>query len=86
MPTIHEFYNSSEAYDASQCYPEIKDGDILVTPEDIAILFKAWPVSIRETLPAESKFHGWERGKDWLSDNPDVAPYLDAYLIASQIH
>jgi hypothetical protein len=84
MPQIHEFYDSGEAYDASQTQEEIKNGDILVSPEDIAILFQAWPVSINDIVPHEIKFHGWVRGKGWI-DNPEAAPYLQSYLIAKEI-
>jgi hypothetical protein len=87
MPQIHEFDDSGWAYDESQCNESIKDGDILVSPEDIAILFQAWPVSIHDYVPHESKFHGWKRPGDWLNwdENPEAEAYLQSYLIAKEI-
>ena len=34
----------SEAYDETQCNDEIKDGDILLVQDGVAILVEAWPV------------------------------------------
>lgn len=44
----HYFGSTGEAYDASQCRDEIKDGDLLVVLNEgvIGFLVQAWPVSI----------------------------------------
>lgn len=42
----HYFEDQGDAYDASQCLDGIKDGDLLVTPNTIGFLFKAWPVVV----------------------------------------
>jgi hypothetical protein len=34
----------SEAYDETQCNDEIKDGDILLVQDGVAVLVEAWPV------------------------------------------
>jgi hypothetical protein len=65
MATVYYFDNSSDAYNGSQCRDEIKDGDILVGKSDrtVAILVKAWPVSI--TRETRGNFHGLEQNVTW---------------------
>lgn len=48
MTTIHTFDSTGEAYNASQCSDEIKDGDILAVPSEhcVGILIQAWPTAI----------------------------------------
>ncbi|MFF4148434.1 hypothetical protein ACFY0A_46115 [Streptomyces sp. NPDC001698] len=45
---VHRFASTREAYDVSQCYDEITDGDVLVVEGEkaIAVLMGAWPVAI----------------------------------------
>lgn len=52
----HFFRSSGEAYDDSQCFDEIADGDLLVIPSEgvIGILVKAWPTA---TTPEAGVFH-----------------------------
>lgn len=47
-PAVHRFDDTTEAYDASQCYDEIKDGDLLVVESEqaIAVLMDAYPVAL----------------------------------------
>lgn len=47
-PTVHRYADSRDAYDASQTYDTIKDGDVLVIePESVVgILVSAWPVAV----------------------------------------
>lgn len=44
---IHFFESTGEAYDACQCAPEIKIGDILFIPsEGVVGIADVWPVAI----------------------------------------
>ncbi|NGO67864.1 hypothetical protein [Streptomyces boncukensis] len=47
-PGTHTFDSSAEAYDASQCRDDIRDGDVLVVPSEgiVAILNRAWPAAL----------------------------------------
>ncbi|WP_330435819.1 hypothetical protein OIC43_37075 [Streptomyces sp. NBC_00825] len=47
-PAVHRFDDTTEAYNASQCYDEIKDGDLLVVASEraIAVLMGAYPVAL----------------------------------------
>lgn len=47
-PTVHTFGDTGEAYDASQCRDEIRDGDILHVPSEsvVGFLFQAWPTAV----------------------------------------
>lgn len=36
----------SEAYDETQCNDEIKDGDILLVQDGVAVLVEAWPTMV----------------------------------------
>lgn len=62
---MHIFPSSSDAYNCSQCYEEIKNGDVLWIPEEkvVGILVEAWPVAVSE---AKGAFHEIDsRVKDW---------------------
>ncbi|WP_405526816.1 hypothetical protein OG426_30545 [Streptomyces canus] len=56
-PAVHRFASTREAYDATQCRDDIRDGDVLVVESErvIGILDAAWPVAITE---AHVEFHG----------------------------
>ncbi|MEU0627727.1 hypothetical protein [Streptomyces sp. NPDC005989] len=47
-PAVHRFDDTTAAYNASQCYDEIKDGDVLVVASEraIAVLMGAYPVAL----------------------------------------
>lgn len=46
-PTIHQFVTTGEAYDACQCYDEIKKGDILLITDDCVVgIADTWPVAV----------------------------------------
>lgn len=56
-PLVHTFGSTVEAYNASQCDDEIRDGDVLSVPSKgvVGILQSAWPTA----LTAEcGEFHG----------------------------
>lgn len=63
-PKIHMFEDTGEAYDSSQCWDEIKDGDILSVPNEraVAVLIEAWPVAISENA---GNFHAPSELLDW---------------------
>lgn len=60
---IHTFNSTGEAYDASQCRDDIKDGDVLTIPSEkvVGFLFKAWPIAV---TPEPGEFHQLEPGTD----------------------
>ena len=81
MVQIHEFNDTGEAYDASQCDDNIKDGDILVTKTGVVgIMCKAWPVAI--TANAES-FHQPMPGETIATVFPEV-DYTESLQVAEQ--
>ncbi|WP_432001586.1 hypothetical protein [Streptomyces sioyaensis] len=47
-PAVHRFDYSDEAYGASQCRDDIRDGDVLVVASEgiVAILNRAWPAAL----------------------------------------
>ena len=47
-PTVHYFHDDSEAYGASQCRDDIRDGDVLVIESEpiIGILVEMWPSAV----------------------------------------
>jgi hypothetical protein len=55
-PTVHRFADTREAYDATQCRSDIRDGDVLVVAPErvVGFLDAAWPVAITE---AHGEFH-----------------------------
>nr|WTB35214.1 hypothetical protein OG781_42295 [Streptomyces sp. NBC_00830] len=54
---VHRFDDTREAYDATQCRDDIRDGDVLVVEAEkvVGFLDAAWPVAITE---AHGEFHG----------------------------
>jgi len=66
MPvTIHKFPDEEEAYDASQCWDEIHDGDILIAANVVGVLIKAWPTYIKGPQPKQ--FHRLAPTETWES-------------------
>jgi hypothetical protein len=45
---VHTFGSTGEAYDASQCDDNIKNGDVLIIPSErvAGVLVEAWPVAV----------------------------------------
>lgn len=77
---VHRFESNEEAYDASQCDEAIKDGDLLVTPDAIAVLMQAWPVLLYgDTMGV---FHKLADGVTWAdvkrAGDGDYQPSVDA--------
>lgn len=60
----HKFTDSREAYDASQTSDAIRDGDVLVVPDGVAVLVEAWPVVFSTGRP-DHVFHHLEEGVEW---------------------
>lgn len=60
----HTFRTTGEAYDASQCREEIKNGDILVATEEkvVGFLLDAWPVAV---TVAYGNFHTKDPKYSW---------------------
>jgi len=63
MVNVHYFLSSGEAYDASQCDENIRNGDVLVIKEEEVVgwLLDAWPVAITRE---HGEFHLPAVGKD----------------------
>ena len=91
---VHVFNSSGQAYNASQCSEEIKDGDVLVVKtlrlvdgqdeeQCVAILYKAWPVLVHGKCRARC-FHLLEEGSTWL-DLEDGDKYLPSVELANSI-
>jgi hypothetical protein len=60
---VHHFESSEEAYDATQCNPEVMDGDVLVIwPAGIVGIADTWPFSV---TPDHGHLHG-------TKDEPEV--------------
>lgn len=86
VPVIHEFSDSGEAYDYSQCSDDIEMGDVLVVRDEgvVGFLLSAWPVAVTQN---HGKFH---RFTD--PDNPLVGPtptdsrdWTPQYLFAREV-
>lgn len=62
-PQVHRFDSTGEAYGASQCDDDIKDGDVLVVTSErvVGVLCKAWPVAVTE---ARGSFHTLKQGTE----------------------
>ncbi|MGW1157795.1 hypothetical protein ACWD48_06115 [Streptomyces sp. NPDC002519] len=57
-PAVHRFDGSTaDAYDATQCRDDIRNGDVLVVEAEgvVGFLDEAWPIAITE---AHGEFHG----------------------------
>ena len=54
--TIHDLkdISMSAAYDATQCNSDIKDGDIILVKDGVAVMVEAWPVM---AVGASKVFH-----------------------------
>lgn len=82
MIQVHHFDNEVEAYDASQCWDEINDGDILhVSSGVIGILIKAWPTWVRGPEPEE--FHRIKDGESW--ETIEGGKYLPSVELAKTL-
>ncbi|MFD7769877.1 hypothetical protein [Streptomyces sp. NPDC059787] len=55
-PTVHRFDDTVQAYDATQCREDIRNGDVLVIESErvVGFLDTAWPIAITE---AHGEFH-----------------------------
>lgn len=80
-PSVHTFGSTGEAYNASQCRDEIKDGDVLSVPSErvVGVLIGAWPTAISE---AAGEFHTPSDDLDFsavpvTSAYPDETPTKD---------
>lgn len=66
-------------YSETQCNDNIKDGDILVCQGMVAIMVKAWPVSIGQSLGG---FHTLAEGITW--ETFENGKYLNSYKLAKE--
>lgn len=58
-PQQHLFDSTSDAYNASQCDDNIKDGDVLVVPSEgvIGFMYGAWPIAVVYADDDPGAFH-----------------------------
>jgi hypothetical protein len=91
QPTVHTFDSTGEAYDVSQCSDEIKNGDVLVVPDEdaIAIMLEAWPTAISPELSGENFHEGtaqldFSRVKSVTHDDVTY-DYSESVKLAQQI-
>lgn len=97
MPKIHTFegLTSGEVYDLTQTDDSIKDGDVLVIPQNLAeshngivgILIEAWPTSVHGHDPDHTnhQLHGFDNIEDFLAhgDNEKYRASIDLALETS---
>ena len=64
-PRVIEFDSTGQAYDSSQCWDSIMDGDVLVAVDEkvVGILLKAWPTAVTKD-PGEA-FHRFQDTFSW---------------------
>jgi hypothetical protein len=91
VPAVHEFDSTSFAYDASQCFDEINDGDLLVVRSEraVAIMLEAWPTAPEPELSGE-QFHAAPADLDFSRVESVSKPglfhdYGDSLAIARRI-
>lgn len=82
MIRSHVFYDSGEAYDASQCSDHIHDGDVLLVPREgrVAVLVEAWPVLVGTGDPGPA-FHSWNPGVTFATS--DDGKYLNSAIVGT---
>lgn len=72
---VWHFDSQGSAYDNSQCRDSIKDGDLLVTPDAVGFLFKAWAVLVKGEADA---FHTVKDGKPETLEGGAYAASVEA--------
>ncbi|MFD3455787.1 hypothetical protein ACFWVC_26865 [Streptomyces sp. NPDC058691] len=80
-PAVHHFGDTREAYDATQCREDIRDGDVLVveSAKVVGFLDAAWPVSITEE---HGEFHAMATGAPRYADGRYAASIERARQVA----
>jgi hypothetical protein len=82
-PMVWEFFDTGEAYDASQCNDSIEDGAVLVAEDDqvVGILIQAWPTAVTTAYGA---FHGYLTAEEFagLDDARTEPIYAASYAVA----
>jgi hypothetical protein len=77
LPAVHTFGTTGEAYDASQCRSDIKDGDILYVPAEgvVGFLDQAWPIAVTDK---HGEFHATTTAWDEFEGGAYVASVAKA--------
>ncbi|MCC9309889.1 hypothetical protein LN042_22925 [Kitasatospora sp. RB6PN24] len=83
-PAVHRFDSTAEAYDATQCDEEIRDGDVLVIEAEsvVGFLVKAWPVS---ATAARGELHGFQGPIEEFKGGAYVASHRAACVLAAEL-
>ncbi|MCT9003512.1 hypothetical protein [Streptomyces rhizosphaerihabitans] len=85
LPKVHRFDGTTaEAYDATQCCDDIRDGDVLVVEAEgvVGFLDAAWPVAVTE---AHGEFHGLKTPAHEYKDGSCAASIDSAERIAAEL-
>jgi len=70
-------FTMSAAYDETQCSDEIKDGDILLVQDGVAVLVEAWPVMV---VGDSTVFHKPAPDFHAQTDNKYLAAFSEANI------
>lgn len=83
-PAVHRFDDTREAYDATQCRDDIRDGDVLVVESEgvVGFLDEAWPVALTK---AHGEFHGLKTSAREHRDGRYTASAERAERIAAEL-
>ncbi|MFF0291042.1 hypothetical protein [Streptomyces sp. NPDC005262] len=81
---VHRFDDTSEAYDATQCRDDIRDGDVLVVESEkvVGFLVEAWPIAITEV---SGEFHGLTAPVGEFKDGRYLASAVRAIALAGEL-
>ncbi|MER5638294.1 hypothetical protein ABT095_15195 [Kitasatospora sp. NPDC002227] len=83
-PAVHRFDSTAEAYDATQCDEEIRDGDVLVIESEgvVGFLVEAWPVAV---TAVRGELHGFEGPVEDFEDGAYIASHRAASVLAAEL-
>ncbi|MET7495087.1 hypothetical protein [Streptomyces sp900116325] len=84
LKAVHRFDDTIEAYDATQCRDDIRDGDVLVVESEkvVGLLVEAWPIAITEV---SGEFHGLTAPVGEFKDGRYIASAERAIKLAGEL-
>lgn len=84
-PQAHRFATTAEAYNASQCSDDIKDGDVLIAEQEgvVGIMVSAWPTALEADGPTGA-FHALADGLTWESWELEEGRYAASAKLARE--
>ncbi len=79
---VHLFNSTGEAYDATQCSEEVRDGHILLIPsEQVVGLAHTWPVAITKSF---GKLHTFANNQRSVALQPFMPQQLNNAMDLAQ--